>query len=92
MKPLTKEEFLDKKNAKIHQDLLKVFDLDKQCDRVFDYIQKNRIEYPEKFECSIERSPNILNVNRMCLQFIVDVSEMIKSGDLVFKNKESSTN
>ncbi len=92
MKQLTKEEFLDRKNENVHKELLSVFDLDKQCDRVFNYIQQNRIDYPEIFECSIHRSPNILNVNRMCLQFIVDVSEMIKNGDLVFKTKESSPN
>ena len=88
MKQLTEKEFLDRKNEQVHRKLLDVFDLDKQCGRVFNYIQKNRTDYPEKFECSIKQSPNHLGVSRMCLQFIVDVSEMIKSGELVFKDKE----
>ena len=104
MKQLTKEEFLDRKNTNLHRELMEAFELTEQVNRVTQYMLKAREDYPKLLGCEFTEHPKEgrrLGINRISLMFVVQVTEMLKSGELVFKkkpwwkrllNKESSPN
>lgn len=93
MKPLTKEEFLDKKNAEIHRELLSVFN-QKETNKILSNYWIESTKDPSYFICDIKQTDNPLRreVTYGYQAIFIDLIEMIKSGELVFKNKESPTN
>ena len=86
MKQLTKKEFLDKKNARIHLELLEVFN-DKITNKILVEYYRNSLKDFSALKCGIKAS-NIMARREMRYGFqvlFIDMLEMLKSGELVFK-------
>ena len=87
-KPLTKEEFLDKKNLELHRELLGVFNDKIVSNNISTYFQKVMMDN-HFLICDIK--PSDVSVKRHVTykyqSIFIDLIEMLKSGELVFKNK-----
>ena len=88
MKQLTKEEFLDKKNTKIHDELMSVFNDKVMSNELTNYYHRALSDNRFLF-CSVKPSSVFLRSQvRYGYQLLfIDLIEMLKSGELVFKEK-----
>lgn len=86
-KPLTKEEFLDKKNADLIREVKEVFEIKNQLDKIHRYLQPL---YKEGLFCRFsERTEEAkkMGLTYNSLDLLVRMVEALKSGDLVLKEE-----
>lgn len=88
MKQLTKEEFLDRKNEKVHKELVEAINSVAMNKRLSDYYRETLRDYPSLY-CNLNYSKTPLRreITFAHQGVFIDMLEMLKSGELVFKNK-----
>ncbi len=87
-KPLTKEEFLDKRNSEIHKELVDIFNEKKTNNILVEYYRDFLKDFPA-LQCNIHAS-NVI-ARRECRYgfqvLFIDMLEMLKNGELIVKEK-----
>ena len=80
---LTKEEFLDKKNTKIHREILEAFKSKEINSQLSRYTIQSSQEHPSLF-CSIQQS-NLgqIKVTHYYQHVFINIVEAMKRGDLI---------
>lgn len=87
-KPLTKEEFLDRKNSKIHKELLAVFESKSNNDAISRWFRQFEKDNPKLGLCRFMGRPRfVFNVWYSYQASFINMCEMLKNGELVFKEK-----
>ncbi len=88
MKPLTKEEFLERKNSQIHKELLAVFESKSNSDAIARWFRQFEKDNPKLQLCRFMCLPKVsFNVTYNYQGVFLRMCEMLKTGDLVVIDK-----
>ena len=88
MKPLTKEEFLDRKNSEIHKELLGAFKCVEDNNKLSLWFREFEKNNPKLGLCQFYGQPkSLFRVNYHYQAAFINMCEMLKNGELIVKTK-----
>jgi len=88
MKPLTKEEFLERENSKIHKEILDAFESVKNNQAIARWFRQFFKDNPKLQLCQFMGRPKVdldVNYNYQCV--FINMLQMLENKEIVFREK-----